>query len=137
MSIASSMSTASSRRNAGTAAVLSVLIPGIGQIYNGDFLRGVFWLIVTPGMWIGTGGLRSSRICDGKGGSVLARQDGPVAEGKRLQLDELEPIAAVRGPPLSGIRGVQLIRRLDAALRDHDVDECVATLNAHRVRGAA
>ena len=43
--------------NPGLAAVLSVIIPGIGQIYNGDFLRGIFWLIVTPGMWIGTGGL--------------------------------------------------------------------------------
>jgi TM2 domain-containing membrane protein YozV len=44
-------------RHPGTAAVLSVLLPGIGQFYNGDFLRGIFWLIVTPGMWIGTGGL--------------------------------------------------------------------------------
>ena len=41
----------------GVAALLSLLIPGVGQIYNGDILRGVFWLIVTPGMWIGTGGL--------------------------------------------------------------------------------
>lgn len=46
-----------SPRSPGVAAVLSVLIPGVGQIYNGDFLRGIFWLIVTPGMWIGTGGL--------------------------------------------------------------------------------
>jgi TM2 domain-containing membrane protein YozV len=44
-------------RNPGLAAVLSALIPGIGQFYNGDFLRGVFWLIVTPGLWIGSGGL--------------------------------------------------------------------------------
>lgn len=44
-------------RNPGTAAVLSAILPGIGQFYNGDFLRGIFWLIVTPGMWIGTGGL--------------------------------------------------------------------------------
>ena len=44
-------------RNAGTAAILSFLFPGIGQIYNGQILRGVFWLIITPGMWIGTGGL--------------------------------------------------------------------------------
>lgn len=43
--------------NQGLAAVLSFFIPGLGQIYNGDFLRGLFWLIVTPGMWIGTGGL--------------------------------------------------------------------------------
>jgi len=44
-------------RNAGTAAVLSFLVPGIGQIYNGTIWRGVFWLIVTPGLWIGSGGL--------------------------------------------------------------------------------
>ena len=44
-------------RNAGTAAVLSALIPGIGQFYNGTWLRGIFWLIITPGMWIGTGGI--------------------------------------------------------------------------------
>ncbi len=44
-------------RNAGTAAVLSLLIPGVGQIYNGTFLRGLFWLIITPGFWIGTGGM--------------------------------------------------------------------------------
>ena len=40
----------------GTAAVLSLIVPGVGQIYNGCFLRGLFWLIVTPGFWIGTGG---------------------------------------------------------------------------------
>lgn len=41
----------------GIAAVLSFLIPGVGQFYNGKFLRGLFWLIVTPGLWIGTGGI--------------------------------------------------------------------------------
>jgi TM2 domain-containing membrane protein YozV len=41
----------------GVAAVLSLIVPGVGQIYNGDFLRGIFWLIITPGFWIGTGGL--------------------------------------------------------------------------------
>ena len=44
-------------KNPGTAAVLSLIVPGIGQFYNGDFWRGVFWLIVTPGFWLGTGGL--------------------------------------------------------------------------------
>jgi TM2 domain-containing membrane protein YozV len=43
-------------RNPGTASVLSLVIPGVGQFYNGDFLRGLFWLIVTPGLWIGSGG---------------------------------------------------------------------------------
>ena len=40
----------------GVAAVLSFLLPGVGQIYNGKFLRGIFWLIVTPGLWLGSGG---------------------------------------------------------------------------------
>ena len=44
-------------RHPGVAGVLSLIIPGIGQIYNGDFLRGAFWLVVTPGLWIGSGGL--------------------------------------------------------------------------------
>jgi TM2 domain-containing membrane protein YozV len=42
---------------AGNAAVLSLIIPGIGQFYNGTFLRGIFWLIITPGLWIGSGGV--------------------------------------------------------------------------------
>ena len=41
----------------GTAAVLSLFIPGVGQFYNGAFWRGIFWLIITPGFWIGSGGL--------------------------------------------------------------------------------
>jgi TM2 domain-containing membrane protein YozV len=46
-----------SRKDPGLAAILSLVVPGVGQIYNGDFLRGIFWLIVTPGFWIGSGGL--------------------------------------------------------------------------------
>lgn len=41
----------------GTAAVLSLIVPGVGQIYNGEFWRGIFWLIITPGFWVGSGGL--------------------------------------------------------------------------------
>jgi TM2 domain-containing membrane protein YozV len=44
-------------RNPGTAAVLSLIIPGVGQFYNGTFWRGVFWLIITPGLWLGSGGM--------------------------------------------------------------------------------
>ena len=44
-------------KNPTLSTVLSLLIPGIGQIYNGDWLRGIFWLIITPGFWIGTGGI--------------------------------------------------------------------------------
>lgn len=42
---------------AGKAAVLSLMIPGVGRFYNGHFRRGIFRLIVTPGLRIGTGGL--------------------------------------------------------------------------------
>jgi TM2 domain-containing membrane protein YozV len=43
-------------RDPGTAAILSFFIPGVGQIYNGKIWRGIFWLIITPGFWLGTGG---------------------------------------------------------------------------------
>lgn len=41
----------------GTAALLSFVLPGMGQVYNGNFLRAIFWFIITPGLWIGSGGL--------------------------------------------------------------------------------
>src|ERR687897_3085293 len=44
-------------RDPGFAAVLSAIIPGVGQFYNGRILAGILWLIITPGLWIGTGGL--------------------------------------------------------------------------------
>jgi TM2 domain-containing membrane protein YozV len=40
-----------------TSGLLSLIVPGIGQLYNGKILRGIFWLIITPGFWIGTGGM--------------------------------------------------------------------------------
>ncbi len=39
-------------KNPGTAAVLSFFVPGVGQIYNGEFLRGIFWLITRPIVWL-------------------------------------------------------------------------------------
>lgn len=45
------------RKDPGLACVFSLIIPGVGQAYNGEFLRAIFWFIVTPGFWIGTGGL--------------------------------------------------------------------------------
>lgn len=44
-------------KDPGLAGVLSFFVPGLGQIYNGAIFRGIFWLVITPGMWIGTGGL--------------------------------------------------------------------------------
>lgn len=44
-------------RDPGIAAVLSLVVPGFGQIYNGQILWAIFWLIITPGFWIGTAGL--------------------------------------------------------------------------------
>ncbi|MGF1510156.1 MAG: hypothetical protein ACFB9M_11715 [Myxococcota bacterium] len=43
-------------RNPGVAAVLSFVVPGLGQVYNGNFLWALFWLIITPGFWLGSGG---------------------------------------------------------------------------------
>ena len=34
-----------------------MLIPGLGQIYNGRILVGIIWLILTGVSWIGTAGL--------------------------------------------------------------------------------
>jgi TM2 domain-containing membrane protein YozV len=39
------------------AALLSFLIPGLGQLYNREYLRGLFWLVVTPGLWLASAGL--------------------------------------------------------------------------------
>jgi TM2 domain-containing membrane protein YozV len=38
------------------AGILSLLIPGLGQIYNGRVLVGIIWLILTGFSWIGTAG---------------------------------------------------------------------------------
>ena len=38
------------------AGLLSFLIPGLGQIYNGRVLAGVLWLVVTGISWIGSVG---------------------------------------------------------------------------------
>jgi TM2 domain-containing membrane protein YozV len=43
-------------KSPGTAAVLSFFLPGVGQIYNGRFLWAIFWFVITPGLWIGSGG---------------------------------------------------------------------------------
>jgi TM2 domain-containing membrane protein YozV len=37
-------------KDPGLTAILSFLIPGDGQIYNGEFFRALFWLVVTPGL---------------------------------------------------------------------------------------
>ncbi|HSH01561.1 MAG TPA: DUF5683 domain-containing protein [Anaerolineae bacterium] len=44
-------------RNPSTAAILSFIAPGFGQIYNGTYWWALFWLIITPGFWISTAGI--------------------------------------------------------------------------------
>ncbi len=39
------------------AGILSFLIPGLGQIYNGQILWGILWLLLTGVSWIGTAGM--------------------------------------------------------------------------------
>ena len=38
------------------AGILSLLIPGLGQIYNGRILIGIIWLVLTGFSWIGSAG---------------------------------------------------------------------------------
>lgn len=38
------------------AGVLSFLVPGIGQMYNGRIIIGIIWLFVTGVSWIGSAG---------------------------------------------------------------------------------
>ncbi len=43
-------------RNPFIAGILSFLLPGIGQIYNGRIFVGVIWLLLTGFSWIGSAG---------------------------------------------------------------------------------
>jgi len=38
------------------AGLLSLLVPGLGQIYNGQILWGLLWLVLTGFSWIGSAG---------------------------------------------------------------------------------
>ena len=44
------------RRDPFIAGLLSFLIPGVGQIYNGCILAGILWLVITGVSWIGSAG---------------------------------------------------------------------------------
>ena len=39
------------------AGILSLLIPGLGQIYNGRILIGIIWMVITGFSWIGSAGV--------------------------------------------------------------------------------
>lgn len=39
------------------AGILSLLVPGLGQIYNGRIIIGIIWLVLTGFSWIGSAGL--------------------------------------------------------------------------------
>jgi hypothetical protein len=55
--VPSSPESVSWRHRPWLAALLSLLAPGFGQIYNREYVRALFWLIITPGFWIGSAGL--------------------------------------------------------------------------------
>jgi hypothetical protein len=44
-------------RDPGLAAALSLLLPGAGQMYNGDPRGAMLWLAAAPVTWLATGGL--------------------------------------------------------------------------------
>ena len=56
MGFRSSIAGGKTMRDPFTAGLLSFIIPGVGQLYNGRILAGILWLIITPGFWIGSGG---------------------------------------------------------------------------------
>lgn len=39
------------------AGLLSLLIPGVGQIYNGQIISGIIWLLLTGVSWVGSAGM--------------------------------------------------------------------------------
>jgi TM2 domain-containing membrane protein YozV len=39
------------QQTSGAAAAMSFIIPGTGQIFNGRYLVGVFWMILTLYLW--------------------------------------------------------------------------------------
>ena len=39
------------QKNSGLAAVLSLIIPGLGQIYNGEIGLGLFMMVMTTGVY--------------------------------------------------------------------------------------
>jgi TM2 domain-containing membrane protein YozV len=43
-------------RNPLIAGILSLLIPGLGQIYNGRVLIGIIWMLIFGISWIGSVG---------------------------------------------------------------------------------
>ncbi len=46
---------ASRDRDPGLAAVLSLIYPGLGQIYAGHWIWGIVWILFTGGIWLVTG----------------------------------------------------------------------------------
>jgi hypothetical protein len=63
------------------AATLSFLAPGLGQIYNREYLRGIFWLIITPGFWIGSAGALGWPFHLIAAYTAYRRARGPAASG--------------------------------------------------------
>jgi len=52
MSFAELMNPAGVKRSGGTAAFLSLLLPGFGQIYNGEFIKGIVMLLIAVISWV-------------------------------------------------------------------------------------
>jgi hypothetical protein len=77
-------------------ALLSFLVPGFGQIYNRDYVRGIVWLIITPGFWIGTGG-------------ALGWLCHLISAYTAYQRAQPMPASGIRPP--SGSRGLSFLRR--------------------------
>ena len=63
------------------AGILSFIVPGVGQLYNGRILAGVHWLILTPGFWIGSGGTLGLDLSHHCGLHRVLLRDGTSSQG--------------------------------------------------------
>jgi serine/threonine-protein kinase len=72
------------------AALLSFLAPGFGQIYNREYVRGIFWLVITPGFWIGSAGLFGWPFHLIAAYTAYRRARVPAASGRAPLVDRFE-----------------------------------------------
>src|SRR5918993_442194 len=94
------------------AGILSLIVPGVGHLYNGQFLAGALWLMalvtIIPGFWIGTGGILGLPRADRVLGQGNARPPHRLGDE---QPPPLRARAAQGRPRLRRLRAGRLGRR--------------------------
>lgn len=81
-------------RSPGLAAVLSLIVPGVGQFYNGRVLAGILWLVITPGLWLGTGGCSAGSRTSSRPTSRTGTRVSTGCGSERPVVGSVHPIVA-------------------------------------------